>query len=135
TLRSIDFQNFSMNHFGVVSPHLQKLARTPDFPIPFYQHTADERSISFHWQGAYFKEVEGRGEQSALGLPRPEGVYVFKIDPEAKAYQNGLRKNDVILQIGEEKIKDLKDFQKEVQTHFPCKIKIYRLQQKKWIFY
>ncbi len=97
------FENFPMDQFGVQSPRLKALARTPEWPVPMNPASEgaragrDARPTS--WLGATLREVVGAGEVSAAGLPGEVGVRVEAVSPNGAALKAGLRPNDVILKL------------------------------------
>ena len=99
----LGFQNFPMDEFGVRSPRLRALARTPELPAPRnpaveeIQAGRDVRSLP--WLGASLKEVVGPGEVSAAGLPGEVGVRVESVSAESAASKSSLKPNDVILKL------------------------------------
>ena len=54
-----------------------------------------------------------------LALPRPEGVVVEAVEPESVAQDAGLRKGDVIFEVNRQRIKDEKDYRKEMEKVKP----------------
>ncbi|UXP32641.1 right-handed parallel beta-helix repeat-containing protein [Reichenbachiella agarivorans] len=105
----VGFQNFPMDAFGVQIPALKALAKTPEVPIidPEYQgeNTVPNAII---WMGMKLKSIETMAEQSAAGLHEMQGAWVMKImDRQPKAL--GVREGDVILKIGDTKIRSTDD--------------------------
>jgi hypothetical protein len=94
----LGFVNFPMDQFGVVSPELKRIARTPlptvaSAPVD----TRDQRVMQ--WLGAEVQSVTTPGEVSATGLGRTEGIFVIRVPPDSAAAKAGLRSNDVILRL------------------------------------
>jgi len=54
-----------------------------------------------------------------LALPRPEGVVVEAVEPGSVAQDAGLRKGDVIFEVNRQRIKDEKDYRKEMEKVKP----------------
>jgi hypothetical protein len=133
-VRSTGFRNFSMNDFGVVSSRLKAMARHPVFPMPVILHRVGKGNNRMEWEGAVLKAVESTDEQSALGLPRTEGVYVYEIPAGVPAYRKGLRKNDVIFAVHGMQIRSFADLVRAFATQragTDVVIDLYRDQQEK----
>ncbi len=113
-IRSTGFQNFSMDDFGVISPRLKAMSRHPVFPVPNRINRTGQKGELLKWEGAMLKNVSGAGEQSALGLPKAEGVYIVKIQTGSIAEKAGFRENDVILKIETLPVNNLHQFQQAV---------------------
>jgi len=96
---ALGFKNFPMDQFGVVSPRLRRLARTPKLPVigevTEEKSKRDPRVIT--WLGAKIKNIIGLGEVSAAGLPGEIGVSLVEVPPNSAAAKAGLRVGDVIL--------------------------------------
>lgn len=98
----LGFVNFDMDHFGVQSPKLRALARTPSLPgaAASRESTGSRDATLRDWFGAQVRDVLDAGEQSALGLPSVSGVLVVNVPTGSRAARGGLRKNDVIVAFG-----------------------------------
>jgi hypothetical protein len=95
---AVGFENFSMNHFGVVSQDLkQKAPKPPITGIRILE--AGKAGTTTEWLGATIKNIETLGEQSASGLPDKQGVLIVKVAPGSLAERNGLEPGDAIRQI------------------------------------
>lgn len=111
----IGFQNFDMNNFGVVSPHLKKLAEVPEMPvISNINITSDVETIE--WQGLLLKNLSTEGERSATGMDAVRGVYVVGMAAGSPLQQKSLKANDVILKVDNQTINNLKDFIEAIKT-------------------
>lgn len=93
----IGFKNFPMDEFGVVSPWLKKIAKTPEISEMITAQAENAEQI-FHWKGATVKNVETEGEQSAAGLSEISGVLIENAPPGSALAQSGLKVGDVILE-------------------------------------
>ncbi|MFC7337790.1 right-handed parallel beta-helix repeat-containing protein [Haloferula chungangensis] len=96
----LGFKNFPMDQFGVTSPELKKLARSPKLPIP--GDPAEKKSKrdrrEQQWLGAKVKNIVGMGEVSATGLPEETGVRLLEVPKDSVAANAGLQKSDVIIE-------------------------------------
>ncbi|GBU08144.1 peptide-binding protein [Bacteroidales bacterium] len=92
----LGFLNFSMDKFGVLSPHLKAIARTPVFSAIIYYSTIDKSKMA-EWQGVNIKNLETLGERSATGMDSERGVYVVSIEYNSPL-RDYLKANDVILE-------------------------------------
>ncbi len=99
----VGFVNFPMDQFGVQSPRLKALARTPELPGPMEPgavvNRVERNGRTLIWLGASLKEVVGPGEVSAAGLPGELGVRVELVSEGSVASKAGLKANDVILKL------------------------------------
>ena len=94
----LGFVNFPMDQFGVVSPDLKKIARTPLAAVATAPMESGDQRV-MHWLGAEVKSLTTLGEVSATGLGRPAGILVVRVPPDSEAANAGLLSNDVILKI------------------------------------
>ena len=116
----LGFINFSMDSFGVQKPELKKIAEVPEIPELIFFGTDDQSLNSTKtWLGAKIKSIESMAERSASGLREIAGVIILEIENSSIVWENGLRKNDVILEAEGIKIYNVKDL-----------LKIY--QEKNW---
>lgn len=108
----LGFENFPMDKFGVQKPSLKQLAKTPDIPTLNKVDVLEKDSSPIvQWLRNDIKSVDSKEEQSAYGLSTPEGVIILKVWRGSPAVQNeGLKKDDVILEVEGETIKTVKDF-------------------------
>lgn len=90
----LGFTNFPMV-FGVESPRLRDLARTPAIP-PLLTTVSQVAGKTYVFSGATVKSLETLGEQSATGAPDRTGALVLAVVPGSKADQAGLRRGDLI---------------------------------------
>ncbi len=101
--RTIGFENFPMDQFGVRSAHLKAIARAPAFPTP--RKAVVSRSATANktttWLGAEIKTIQGESF-SAFGIsPEDGGIHLSSVPDRSAAYQTGLRTDDVIQKIND----------------------------------
>ncbi|MFW6161840.1 MAG: PDZ domain-containing protein [Planctomycetota bacterium] len=111
----LGFENFPMDRFGVRKLELRKIARTP--PLPGTLEAAKIRSGGWgrryrkpqtaHWLGATVKNIETRGEMSAVGLGDRNGVLLTRVPKDSRAHEARLRENDVIRAVNGKRVKNL----------------------------
>jgi hypothetical protein len=105
----LGFKNFPMDQFGVRSPRLRALAKTPSMPSAAGTPTAgkprhDPRKRP--WLGATVKNVTELGEVSVAGLPDTIGVTVCEVRPGSPAASFGLQEADVIRSLDGKSVDD-----------------------------
>ncbi len=114
---ALGFINFPMDQFGVTSPSLRKLARTPVLPGQAVA-TTDKKSVretaARTWLGAKVRSIADEGEMSAFGLPGVAGVLLLEVPPRSTLARAGLRANDVILSVNGSRISDTRALIREV---------------------
>ena len=93
------FRNFETDRFGVVSPRLKAMARTPEMPTPVF-HSGDSGNDITHWHGTMIKSLQTLGERSATGMDSERGVYVISVNALGSDLRDYLRPNDAIIRIG-----------------------------------
>jgi len=95
----LGFKNFPMDRFGVQSPKLKAIARTPVLPEI---RTVPPKTISdsaAYWQGATVKVLSGEAF-SAFGVSKEQGgVHLLKVPAGSFAAQAGFNKGDLIQSI------------------------------------
>ena len=96
----LGFVNFPMDQFGVRSPRLKAIARTPEIPkekIVARKATAFKDEIE--WQGARLRSLEDQ-EFSAIGVAADAtGVLIVDLAKELILFQAGLRRGDFIQRV------------------------------------
>lgn len=90
---ALGFVSFSMD-FGVLSPRLRAVARTPQIPVLLSSLTAAE-GTTYDLSGAVIKSIETLAEQSAVGSD-DQGALVVSVRVDSLADLAGLRAYDVI---------------------------------------
>ena len=96
---TLGFTNFPMDQFGVQSPKLRAIARTPELPkLAAAAGGAGARPAGppseLVWQ-ARVRNITGLGDRSVYGLPAEEGVLVLEVPAGTPAARAGLQKDDV----------------------------------------
>ncbi|MFV0553831.1 MAG: hypothetical protein ACK5LR_03915 [Mangrovibacterium sp.] len=108
------FRNFEMDKFGVLSPRLKALAKTPQMPMPVFINSGDKDELT-SWSGVVIKNLQTLGERSATGMDSERGVYVVSINTMGGKLRDYLRPNDVILKVAGSKADNLKEMREALQ--------------------
>ena len=100
--RGLGFLNFPMDRFGVVSPALRAIARTPVLPAAPGKAARGKPASGrrYAWFGADVRTLAGQGDLSATGLAKEKGVLIVHLPGNAPAAVMGFREGDVILSVG-----------------------------------
>jgi len=122
----LGFTNFPMDRFGVASPRLKALARTPE--VPALSTPAGAAALPsaapFYWQGAVVKPLTGR-EYSAFGISKESGgLHVLDVPAGSFAEKAGVKKNGLVQKINGVPIKTLADLRK-VQGPAKCEVTFF----------
>lgn len=133
----LGFVNFPMDQFGIQSPRLKRMARTPAIPVitPGVGRTdmGVGAPVTCQWRGATLRELEGL-EFSAVGVAADAGgVFVVEAFVKSPAFEIGLRKGDYIQGVNEQVVRGVKDFLKTVNPiseGAKLKLDIIRNQQQ-----
>lgn len=131
----LGFQNFDMNHFGVFSPRLQRLAQSPKFSFPIINQEVQETDISL-WQNMRIKNLRTLGERSATGMDSERGVYVISVVDHYSPLKDFIQANDVILEFAGIAIHTMDHFWralKQADLDSAQEMVIFRNQNKKTI--
>ncbi len=110
----LGFRNFDMHSFGVVSPRLLAMAKTPDFPAVHVevdtsggQMEAPELCL---WEDARLTEAGGEA-LSAYGVSLDQPRVAFACVPEfSGAWDRGFRTGDLVLEVDGKQISGLELF-------------------------
>jgi len=99
----LGFKNFDMTAFGVVSPHLKSIAKSPELPeVNIHPDGKPVQAITGEltlWKGARIFEPEGE-ELSAFGMKLgTRGAAFIYVPDYAEAYRLGFRTGDFIKEI------------------------------------
>ncbi len=128
----IGFQNFDMHRFGVLSPRLRQLARTPKMSLPVI--TKDNAGTGvISWNGWHIKNLETLGERSATGMDAERGVYVVTSIAFDNPLRDILQANDVILKFGNKPVNNLSELFEAIgksNLKTPQEIIIFRNQRE-----
>jgi hypothetical protein len=93
---ALGFKNFPMNDFGVTSPSLRAIARTPSFAKGVEPISTRDPQVR-DWMGVKVRNIIGLGEQSAHGLSGETGVLILDVPNDSVAKKAGVKVNDVIV--------------------------------------
>ena len=116
----LGFVNFSMDDFGVKSPRLKKLARTPTLPGgigfqpvgPRPKGSKNDRQDAYPtglWRGATIRNISG-DEFSAFGVTKESGgVHLKSVPSDSDAAANGFKSNDLIQSLNNEPVRKMTD--------------------------
>ena len=100
-----------MDRFGVRSPRLKAMARTPE--IPPVKTGNEESPVStddIDWQGAKLRKLADQ-EFSALGVAADAvGVFAAEVPEGSAAFDAGLRQGDLIQHINDQAVRNAKEF-------------------------
>lgn len=112
----LGFRNFAMDAFGVRKLVLRAVARTPRLPevriAPDTQSARPAVEQSYPWRGARLRGLVGE-EFSAYGVSKASGgVVLVEVPERSAAFQDGLRKGDLIQSVNGVAVRDLADFVK-----------------------
>lgn len=108
------FRNFPMDQFGVQSPWLKRIAKTPE--LPSLQTAATGRQTVkpatarvMAWQGAPVRELEGE-EFSAYGVAKDAGgVRLVDVPAGSLLAGAGLRTEDLIQTLGGQPVRTIRE--------------------------
>ena len=117
----LGFQNFPMDRFGVQSPRLKAIARTPVLPTSMKnESTVSTGTVSARaadvWLGAFLKELEGE-EYSSFGVSKESGgVCLTKVPAGSLAAEAGFRDNDLIQGVNGKPVTGIRELLAAVNT-------------------
>jgi hypothetical protein len=113
--KAVGFKNFPMDHFGVESASLIKLAKQPKI-TGVRTLDAGKKGLITEWLGASIKNIETLGEQSASGLPDKSGVLIIAVSKGSLAEKSGLEAGDVIRSINGKSVENVAEMLNAIQT-------------------
>lgn len=130
----LGFRNFDMHGFGVLSPHLRTLVKTPLIPevqLEVDTSGADLPAVEVTmWQDAQLTEPRGEA-LSAYGVSLDAGGVAMAYVPEfSRAWDKGFRTGDLVLEVDGNKIEGLELFIKLIDKKGKHKVVLVRNQQK-----
>jgi len=99
-----------MDQFGVQKSRLKAIAKQPEIPTLKIVSSVKEGAKTKQWSGATLKNIETIEEQSSFGTHSLDGVIVLKIDKKSKLLKSTLKEGDVIISIGDQKVKNISNF-------------------------
>ena len=113
----LGFVNFQMDQFGVRSPRLKAMARTPEIPnVKIVARKADSSKDGIEWQGARLRSLVDQ-EFSAIGVAADaKGVLVVDLAEESILFKAGLRRGDFIQRVRREQVQSPDLFIAEVMS-------------------
>ncbi|MEG0024850.1 MAG: PDZ domain-containing protein [Akkermansia sp.] len=127
------FKNFPMK-FGVVSPRLKSLVKTPvlpDYhPVPTGEVPKTEAIDSLSLEG---RNIQGMGDISAYGLSGEAGVLVQKLAESSPLYKAGIRPDDVLVAVDGKKLKDITQFRQSLSNKKLIKLTLSRKQKEQTV--
>ena len=123
----LGFSNFAMDNFGVRTPRLKALAKTPEIPSFFIKSLSAVKVDTAAWLGALLSEPTGEA-LSAFGAGFGQGgVWVLKANADAPLLKWGFKAGDLIQQINDTKIRNLADLIRYTQNHTDKSVHSFRL--------
>jgi hypothetical protein len=127
----LGFENFPMDQFGVTSPRLKKIARTPELPAPGAQERqgAKRETRVISWMGAKVRKVVGMGDVSAAGLASESGVVVVEVPEDSPAARVGLRAGDVVIKVDGKPVSTVGDLPTAERQSLQMRLEIWRNQR------
>ena len=124
-----------MDQFGVQSPRLKAIARTPEITLPTAIGLIAVAAQT-NWLGATLRELAGE-EYSALGLAADaRGVLVAQVPKDSAAFRAGLQVGDFIEQANGQPVKNLAEFLAVIGKNSagrPFKFELVRSYQPKTV--
>lgn len=106
----LGFVNFPTDRFGVRTPRLKAMARTPE--IPPVKTGGEESPVStdeVDWQGATLRKLAGQ-EFSAIGVAADAvGVFAAEVPDGSAAFGAGLRRGDLIQQVNDQAVRNARE--------------------------
>jgi hypothetical protein len=109
----LGFRNFPMDQFGVTSPRLKAIARTPKLPVvkaASAEGRTAAKSAGSVWRGATIANLQSE-EYSTLGVPKDAaGVVVAEVPRGSRAEKDGLRAGDFIQSVNDQAVRSVTEF-------------------------
>jgi len=113
----LGFVNFPMDQFGVRSPRLKALARTPEIPALKKDSGKPVRAAANTlWRGATLRALVDQ-EFSSIGVSADaKGVFAVQVPEASAAFAAGLRTGDFIQQVNHRAVRNGAEFLKLVNA-------------------
>jgi hypothetical protein len=114
----LGFVNFPMGQFGVTSPRLKTLARTPELPTLLVPTDGKEarQPHKHYWLQSEVKNLEGE-EFSAFGVSKESGgVQLIEVSADSPAAQFGFQRGDLIQTIDSKPVRNFDELMQR-QNH------------------
>jgi hypothetical protein len=127
----LGFENFPMDQFGVQSPRLKALARTPVIPaVTTVAGGNPAPATQTVWLGAPIRELVG-AEYSVVGVRAgSQGILLVDVPANAAAFADGLRTGDFITRVNGREVKGVDDFLKAIINAAGQKAKLELLRNQ-----
>ena len=108
---ALGFRNFAMNQFGVTSPALKAIARTPLLPGNNGSvRNSAARDVGVRtWLTAKARNITGQSEMSAYGTSGESGILLVEVPQDGFLAGAGIRKDDVIVSLNDQPVSQLSD--------------------------
>jgi hypothetical protein len=104
----IGFENFPMDKFGVQKATLKAIAKQPEIPELNLNIKERIKKTTRKWLNLTVKQISSIEEKSSYGMHDMSGVIVLDIDKKQRIlFTSQLKKGDVIVKLGNSKIKGL----------------------------
>jgi hypothetical protein len=116
----LGFRNFPMNRFGVRTPWLRALARTPRLPAVAGAGpgTGQGEAVRLRWFGAVLRDLASREEASAVGVGLDVGgVLVVEVPRDSRASRLGLEPMDLVQSFHWKPVRRAADFEELLKDH------------------
>jgi hypothetical protein len=107
----LGFVNFPMDQFGVRTPRLKALTRTPQIPpLNTGGAISSVATDEDDWQGAKLRKLAGQ-EFSAIGVAADAvGVFAAEVAEGSAAFAAGLRQGDLIQTVNDQAVGSAREF-------------------------
>ncbi len=121
------WKNFPMDAFGVQKPELKAIAETPVIPDVIQTGIVIDNMVSFY--SGRVKNLSSDGEVSATGMAEKTGVLVL-LPPQSGIFETiELQKNDVILGVDEEPVRNVSELRRVLEAGQPRSLSVWRDQR------
>jgi len=127
------FKNFPMDQFGVKTPALKSIAKTPVIP-PLRTSAGpvtNPKQPAVKWLGAAIRSLQGE-EFSAFGVSKEDGgVQLVRVPEASDAFRAGLQDNDLLQQVNDMKVSNTEQFFAALKKagEAPVNLRMIRNQQ------